>query len=86
MGVILGRSQLVRICRLRVFENRVLWRIFGSKRGEVTGVEKTTNLGAVCSVFITKYYLGDKIENGVGGACSTYGKEWRFIQGFSGET
>jgi hypothetical protein len=22
---------------LRVFENRVLWRIFGSKRGEVTG-------------------------------------------------
>jgi PAS domain-containing protein len=24
-------------CRLRVFENRVLRRIFGSKRGEVTG-------------------------------------------------
>jgi hypothetical protein len=23
--------------RLRVFENRVLWRIFGPKRGEVTG-------------------------------------------------
>jgi hypothetical protein len=24
-------------CRLRVFENRVLRRIFGPKRGEVTG-------------------------------------------------
>jgi hypothetical protein len=28
--------------RLRMFENRVLRRIFGSKRDEVTGVEKTT--------------------------------------------
>jgi hypothetical protein len=28
--------------RLRVFENRVLRRIFGPKRGEETGVEKTT--------------------------------------------
>jgi hypothetical protein len=30
-------------CRLRVFENRVLRRIFGPKRDEVNrGVEKTT--------------------------------------------
>jgi hypothetical protein len=28
--------------RLRVFENRVQRRIFGPKRDEVTGVEKTT--------------------------------------------
>jgi hypothetical protein len=28
-------------CRLRVFENRVLRRIFGPKRDEVRGVEKT---------------------------------------------
>jgi hypothetical protein len=28
--------------RLRVFEYRVLRRIFGPKRDEVTGVEKTT--------------------------------------------
>jgi len=27
--------------RLRVFENRVLREIFGAKRDEVTGVEKT---------------------------------------------
>jgi hypothetical protein len=29
-------------CRLRVFENRALRRIFGPKRDEMTGVEKTT--------------------------------------------
>jgi hypothetical protein len=28
--------------RLRVFENRMLRRIFGPKRGKVTAVEKTT--------------------------------------------
>jgi hypothetical protein len=28
-------------CRLRVFENRVLRSIFGPKRDEVMGVEKT---------------------------------------------
>jgi hypothetical protein len=28
--------------RMRVFENKVLKRIFGPKRDEVTGVEKTT--------------------------------------------
>ena len=28
--------------RLRVFENRVLRRIFGPRKDEVTGVEKTT--------------------------------------------
>ena len=33
MGVELGRSKR----RLRVFENRVLRRVFGSKRDEVTG-------------------------------------------------
>jgi hypothetical protein len=29
-------------CRLRVFKNRVLRGIFGAKRDEVTGVEKTS--------------------------------------------
>jgi hypothetical protein len=29
-------------CRLRVFENRVVRRIFGPKRDRVTGMEKTT--------------------------------------------
>jgi hypothetical protein len=29
-------------CRLRVFENRVVRRVFGPKRDEVTGMEKIT--------------------------------------------
>jgi len=29
-------------CRLRVLENRVLIRIFGSKRDKIRGVDKTT--------------------------------------------
>jgi len=33
-------------CRLKVSENRVLRRIFGPKRDEVTGMEKTTSRGA----------------------------------------
>ena len=37
MGVKLGRSALREERRLRVFENRVLRRVFGAKRGEVTG-------------------------------------------------
>jgi hypothetical protein len=41
MGVRLGLS-LREEHRLRVFENRALRRIFGPKRDEVTGVEKTT--------------------------------------------
>ena len=37
MGVKLGRSHLGRKVGLRGFENRVLRRIFGPKRDEVTG-------------------------------------------------
>jgi len=37
MSVKLGRSHLGRNVGLRVFENRVLRRIFGPKRDEVTG-------------------------------------------------
>jgi hypothetical protein len=34
--------------RLRVFENRVLRRIFGPKRDEETGTEKATKVHKVC--------------------------------------
>jgi hypothetical protein len=37
MGVKLSLLTLREECRLRVFQNRVLWRIFGPKRDEVTG-------------------------------------------------
>jgi len=63
--------------RLRVFENRVLRRIFGPKRDEVT--REWSNC-------IMQYYSNDQIEkNEMGVACSTYGGEDRCIQGFGEE-
>ena len=59
--------------RLKVFQNRVLRRIFGPKRVEVTGE--------------WKYCAGDKIKkNEMGGACSAYGGGKRCVQDFGGET
>jgi len=53
---------------LRVFENRVLRRIFGPKRDEVTGKwRKLLN-----EELNDLYCFGDKIKkNEMGGACST---------------
>jgi hypothetical protein len=42
--------------RLRVFENRVLGRIFGSKRENNGRVEKVSQWGASQFVLITRYY------------------------------
>jgi hypothetical protein len=58
------------LSRLRVFENRVLKRIFGPKRDKVTEEWRTAVL--------TKYYSGNQIEKDeLGGVCSTYGGEER---------
>jgi hypothetical protein len=72
--------------RLRVFDNRVLRRIFGPKRDEVTGECRelhNVELNDLCSspniVRVIK-------KNEVGGLCSTYGGEYRCLQGFGGET
>jgi hypothetical protein len=61
--------------RLRVFEHRVLRRLFGPKRDEVTGEwRKLHNDGAEWSVLLTQYRAGDKIERiEMGGEYSTYG-------------
>jgi hypothetical protein len=52
MVVKVGRSHLREECRPRVFENRVLRRIFGPKRDEVTGEWRRLHnkeLYAMCS-------------------------------------
>jgi hypothetical protein len=73
--------------RLSVFENRVLRRIFGPKRDEVTGEWRRLHKRALCSVLLTKYHSGDEVKKTeMGGACGTYGGEYRCIQGFSGKT
>jgi hypothetical protein len=38
-------------------------------------------------LLLIQYCLGDQIEkNEMGGACSTYGREQGYMQGFGGET
>ena len=61
--------------RLRVFENRVLRRIFGPKRAEVTGEwSKLHNVELNYLYNSSNNFSGDKIEkNEIGRSCSTYG-------------
>jgi hypothetical protein len=74
--------------RLRVFENRVLRKIFGAKRDEVTGEwtrlrnEELYNL--YCSPNISRVIKSRKKE--IGGVCSMYGREESCIQGYGRET
>jgi hypothetical protein len=62
---------------LRVFDDRVLSRIFGPKRHEVTGNgDYITRSLMICTHH--QYYSGDRIEKTeMGGACSTYTGEER---------
>ena len=46
-------------CRLRVFENRLLRRVFGPRRDEVTGEWRKLHNE---KFFLTEYRSGDKIE------------------------
>jgi len=74
--------------RLRVFENRVLRRIFGPKRDEITGEWRKLHNEELNNLYsITQYCAGDEInKNETAGACSAYGGGERCVQGFSGET
>jgi hypothetical protein len=62
--------------RLRVFENRVLRRIFGLTRGKATGEWRKAHNEELNNLHSSPNFLGVKIEkNEIGGACSTYGGE-----------
>jgi len=72
--------------RLRVFENRVLMRIFGPKRDKVTREWRKLH-NELNDVLLTQYCSSDKIEkNEMGGLYSAFGEEERYILGFGGET
>jgi hypothetical protein len=58
-------------CSLRVFENRVLRRLFGSKRDEVRGEWRKRHNQELHDL----YSSPNKTENVMGGACSTDGEE-----------
>jgi len=66
--------------RLRMFESRVLRRIFGRRRDEITGEWRKLH-----NEELSDLYCSLSIVRVMGGACSMYGGEERCIQGFGGE-
>jgi len=65
--------------KLRVFENRVLRRIFGPKQNKVTGELRKLHNEELNDL----YSSGDQIEKKeMSGACSTYGGEEKVHTGF----
>jgi hypothetical protein len=72
-------------CRLRVFDDRVLRRIFGYKRDEVTGEWRRLHNKELYALYSLPNIIGVIKKTGMGGACSTHdGKTC--IQGFSEDT
>jgi len=60
--------------KLRVFENMVLRRIFGSRRDEVTGEWRRLHNEELNDLYSSLSCAGDKIEkNEMGWACGAYG-------------
>jgi hypothetical protein len=73
--------------KVRVFENRMLRKMSCRTRDEVTGDWRRLHNKELYALYSTKYYSGNQIKNiEMGGACGTYGKPKRCIQGFGGET
>jgi len=59
-----------------VFEYRVLRRIFGPKRDEVTGEWRKLHEEELNDLYSSSTFSGDQIEkNELGGECSTYAGE-----------
>jgi hypothetical protein len=74
-------------CRLRVFENKVLWRILGPKRDEVTGEWRRLHNKELYALYSSLNIIRViKSRRQMGRTCGTYGGEERCIKGFSGET
>ena len=72
--------------RLKLFQNRVLRRIFGPKRDEVTGEWRKLHNEEFNDLYCSTNSVCDKIKNEKGGACGMYGGGERRVQGFGKET
>ena len=74
-------------CRLRVFENMVLRRIFGPKRYEVTGGWRKLHNKELNELYSSPNIIQVIASRRmVWGVCSKYGGEERCIQGFGEKT
>jgi hypothetical protein len=74
--------------RLRVFENRVLRRIFGPKRDEVTGEWRKLHSEELHNLYSSPDIIRQvkSKANEVDGACGTHGTGKKSVQGFCGKT
>jgi hypothetical protein len=68
-----------------VFENRVLRRIFGPKRDEVTGEWRKLHNEEIHNLYSSPDIIGQVKANEVGGACGTHGRGEKSVQGFGGK-
>jgi hypothetical protein len=70
-----------------MFEYRVLRRIIGTKRDEVTGEWRKLHNKKFHSSYSSSYInWGDQIkENEVGGACGMHGRGEKSVRGFGGK-
>jgi hypothetical protein len=71
--------------RLRVFENRVLRRIFGPNRDEVMGEWRKLHNEELHNLYSSPDIISQVKVNEVGGACSTHGRGEKSVQGFGGK-
>ena len=75
--------------RMRVFENKVLRRIFGPRRDKVSGEWRIYIVRGLltCKILLTIYHSGDQIEyNEMGGACGRNGERRGVYRGLVGKT
>jgi hypothetical protein len=71
--------------KLRVFENRVLRRIFGPKRHEVTGEWRKLHNKELHNLYSSPAIIRQVKANEVDGACSMHGRGEKNVQGFGGK-
>jgi hypothetical protein len=72
--------------RLRVFENRVLRRIFVPKRDEVTGEWSKLHNEELHNLYSCPNIIRQVKANEVGGTCGTHGRGEKSVQGFGGKS